>query len=260
MPEARDRISRHEDIFASYINRRRMLSSRNSESFVLQDVADEQATGTPVRWRDTPMVGTPGLIRVPFGRGSFGSPRFGGSSNFGRSSRLIRGRENMSPALGSGRARRVLPGRGSILPYWYPRKPLQDVTAVVKAFERRRGRLGEGEGLQTESPILQDRSVHNPSGSTSVAQLEQDFSMISPHPTIELKRCPPTIGKVPKILLNVTNQHYGDSPCLTPQEKLLNNIDTVEKVVMEELRKLKRTPSAKKAEREKKVRTLMSMR
>ncbi|KAL8480063.1 hypothetical protein ACS0TY_026845 [Phlomoides rotata] len=61
------------------------------------------------------------------------------------------------------------------------------------------------------------------------------------------------LGKVPKILLNVTNQHDGDSPCLTPQEKLLNNIDTVEKLVMEELRKLKRTPSAKKAEREKRI-------
>ncbi|KAL8463356.1 hypothetical protein ACS0TY_034134 [Phlomoides rotata] len=113
IPEARDRISRHGDIFASYINRRRIRSinggGTSSEFFVLQDDADEQATGTPFRWRDTPMVGTPGLIRVPFGRGSFGSPRFRGSSNFGRSSRLIRGRENMSPALGSGRARRVLP-------------------------------------------------------------------------------------------------------------------------------------------------------
>lgn len=84
--------------------------------------------------------------------------------------------------------------------------------------------------------------------------------MISPHPIIGLRRCPPTIGKVPKILLNITNQNDGDSSCLTPQKKLLNNIDTAEKVVMEELRKLKRTPSAKKAEREKRVRTLMSMR
>lgn len=84
--------------------------------------------------------------------------------------------------------------------------------------------------------------------------------MISPHPTIGFRRSPPTIGKVPKILLNITNQNDGDSHCLTPQKKLLNNIDTVEKVVMEELRKLKRTPSARKAEREKRVRTLMSMR
>ncbi|CAA0805898.1 Protein POLYCHOME [Striga hermonthica] len=68
------------------------------------------------------------------------------------------------------------------------------------------------------------------------------------------------VGEVPKMLLDIaTNQKDGDS-CKTPQKKLLENIDTVEKVVMEELRKLKRTPSAKKAEKEKRVRTLMSMR
>lgn len=52
----------------------------------------------------------------------------------------------------------------------------------------------------------------------------------------------------------------GDSDFLTLQKKLLNSIDVVEKVLLEELHKLKRTPTAKKAEREKKVRTLMSMR
>ncbi|KAI3471558.1 hypothetical protein Pfo_028208 [Paulownia fortunei] len=203
------------------------------------------------------MAGTPGPMGVASGRGSFGTPRIGHAANFGRSSALIIGRENLSPVVGSGRGR----GRASsILPAWYPRKPLRDITAVARAIERRRARWEEGEGLQTESPILQDRTVHYPSASTSVAQLEHDISMISPHPTIGIRRCPPTIGKVPKILLNITNQNDGDSACLTPQKKLLNNIDTVEKVVMEELRKLKRTPSAKKAEREKRVRTLMSMR
>lgn len=77
---------------------------------------------------------------------------------------------------------------------------------------------------------------------------------------IGIRRCPPTIGKVPKILLNITNQSDEDSACLTPQKKLLNNIETVERVVMEELHKLKRTPSAKKDERQKRVKTLMSMR
>lgn len=70
----------------------------------------------------------------------------------------------------------------------------------------------------------------------------------------------PDIGKVPKKLLNVSHQNDEDSACLTPQKKLLNNIEIVEKVVMEELRKLKRTPSAKKAKRERRVQTLMSMR
>ena len=65
---------------------------------------------------------------------------------------------------------------------------------------------------------------------------------------------------VPKILLDITNQNDGGSSGLTPQKKLLNSIDTVERVVSVELQKMKRTPAAKKAEREKKVKNLMSMR
>ena len=78
--------------------------------------------------------------------------------------------------------------------------------------------------------------------------------------TNEKRPCPPqSVRKVHKILLEVANQpDEGES--LTPQKKLLKSIDKVEKVVMEELQRLKSTPSAKKAEREKKVRTLMSMR
>jgi len=66
--------------------------------------------------------------------------------------------------------------------------------------------------------------------------------------------------KVPKIYLDISDLPEGESETLTPQKKLLNNIDQVQEAVLEELKKLKRTPSAKKAEREKRVRTLMSMR
>lgn len=114
-------------------------------------------------------------------------------------------------------------------------------------MERRRERGGDGEGLRTESPILHDQV------STPSARL----TMISPKPMFSNRHF---IGKVPKILLDITHQNRGDADRVTPQKKLLHSIDTVEKVVMEELRKLKRTPSAKKAEREKRVRTLMSMR
>lgn len=73
---------------------------------------------------------------------------------------------------------------------------------------------------------------------------------------------PPSLLKVSKIIQSVaTKPSNGDSEeCLTPQKKLLAEIGTVEKLVMEELDKLKKTPSAKKAEREKKVHTLLSMR
>ena len=84
--------------------------------------------------------------------------------------------------------------------------------------------------------------------------------MVSPSLAVGVKPRTPAVGKVPKILLGIANQNAGESEFLTPQKKLLNSIDTVEKVVMEELQKLKRTPSAKKAEREKRIRTLMSMR
>ena len=130
----------------------------------------------------------------------------------------------------------------------------------AQAIERRRARREEGEGLETESPLLQDQIVHDPSVSTSVAQLEQDPSVTSPLSKAGIRCCPPTVGKVPKILLDVTNQSEGGSTSLTPQKKLLNNIEVVERVVMEELHKLKSTPSAKKAERQKRVRSLMSMR
>lgn len=142
--------------------------------------------------------------------------------------------------------------------------------------------MREDQASQLESPSSIDRISNDQSLSTSDAELEHDISMVSPFPTVgdrhrnasfigkSLKTPFPTVGKqhcsgvsvgkVPKILLDITNQNAGDSEFLTPQKKLLNSIDTVEKVVMDELQKLKRTPTARKAEREKKVRTLMSMR
>jgi len=129
-----------------------------------------------------------------------------------------------------------------------------------QAIERRRERLGGSDGLEIRSPMPQVRMNHDSSEATPVAHLEHSNRIMSPKPTAAVKGCSSTIGKVPKILQHITNQASGDPDSLTPQKKLLNSIDTVEKVVMEELRKMKRTPSARKAEREKRVRTLMSMR
>ncbi|GJX53617.1 retrovirus-related pol polyprotein from transposon TNT 1-94 [Tanacetum coccineum] len=55
-------------------------------------------------------------------------------------------------------------------------------------------------------------------------------------------------------------RNSGDSEFLTPPKRLLNSIDIIETVVREELQNLKRTPIAKKAEREKRAKTLMSIR
>ncbi|KAL4304818.1 hypothetical protein AHAS_Ahas16G0016300 [Arachis hypogaea] len=157
--------------------------------------------------------------------------------------------------VGRGRGR----GRGSssrsVLPSWYPRTPLRDISSVVRAIERRRARLGEIDGQQTGNPFPADQLFPDPSVSSDNAQLSE----ITPKPASGVKLRTPS-GKVPKILLDIANQTEGEQSELTPQMKLLNSIDSVEKVVKEELQRLKRTPSAKKAEREKRVRTLMSMR
>ncbi|KAL6534609.1 negative regulation of ubiquitin-protein transferase activity [Orobanche gracilis] len=262
MPEARDRLSRQDDVVASYSRRRvstnggRSTGGVGSIIFVLEDGNEGGRTpGTPFRWVGAAMVGTPGRNGLPMADGDIGTP------GTGRRAAPIVGRENLSPAVRSGR-RRV---RGGVLPNWYPRRPLNDITAVVRAIERstERHRIGGhriGENQQTESPVLQDLIFHDPPVSTLDAQLEHDTSLISRFPTISKTRCPTTIGKVPNILLDITHQNNGDSDFLTPQKKLLKNIDTVEKVVMDELRKLKRTPIAKREERQKRVRTLMSMR
>ncbi|GFP97256.1 protein polychome [Phtheirospermum japonicum] len=250
MPQARDRLLRQDDVVAAY-HRRRVSRSRgrdvwrgSSVIFVLEDENEaSQVAGTPFRWRGAAMVGTPGRI----GLASDSTVR---SPRVGRRNSPIVGRENLSPAAGSGRGR----GRGSDLPNWYPRRPLHDITAVARAIKRSTERRRVSGSRQIEGPILQGPIID--------AQPEHDISLISPSPTIPSRRCcPPTIiGKVPKILRDITHRNDGDSGFLTPQKKLLNNIDMVEKVVMEELRKLERTPSAKREERRTRVRTLMSMR
>ncbi|KAG4123509.1 hypothetical protein ERO13_D11G331100v2 [Gossypium hirsutum] len=257
MAESRDRLGRAVDIAEVFARRR---------SGPLGILSDESMDllGSPVRQSVTRRsMGVVG-VTTSTGRGvglrrggSFGTPRIG----IRRSRNLYRstGRENVSVTpspLGRGRGR----GTASVLPSWYPRTPLRDITAVVRAIERRRARLGDGEGQIVETPILPHDETILGSNISSVAQLEHNFS--TPASTTRLKPCPPSVRNVSKILLNVTNQKPEESSeeLLTPQKNLLNSIDTVEKAVMEELSKMKKTPSAKKAERQHKVRTLMSMR
>ncbi|KAL5545534.1 hypothetical protein UlMin_005221 [Ulmus minor] len=256
MPEARDRLARPVDL-AVVFARRRMVGTG-----VLIDEVDELFR-SPLR---QPATATPS-VRTPAG---FGATRGGGLRRGGFMTPRVGNRrgQNSIGALSAARyhtpARR-LRGRGrgqnSVLPSWYPRTPLADITAVVRAIERRRARLRGDEGLEIESPIPEDQRGLDPSVPSLDAPLEHDNSITTPAPSaVRIKPCPPSVIKVHKILHEVANQNTAESECLTPQKKLLNSIDTVEKVVMEELKKLKRTPSAKKAERENRVRTLMSMR
>ncbi|GMI65723.1 UV-B-INSENSITIVE 4, POLYCHOME [Hibiscus trionum] len=243
MSESRDRLVRTVDLAEVFARRRAgPLGILSGEAMEL--------LGSPVPRRPTGVAGATVLTARGggFRRGrSFGTPRFG--------VRRARNERENAPVTPSPLGR----GRGNMLPSWYPRAPLRDITAVARAIERRRAGLGDGEGLLVETPVPRNETILG-SNISSAAQLEHNFS--TPASTSRLKPRPTSIKSVSKILLNVTNKGSEESAeeLLTPQKKLLNSIDTVEKAVMEELQKMKRTPSAKKAERQHKVRTLMSMR
>ncbi|KAI4300730.1 hypothetical protein L6164_034071 [Bauhinia variegata] len=253
MPESRDRLSRPVDVAALFGCRQLGLIGvldDEVELHLFRSTPRRESTASTVALRATGFGTTrPGGVV----RGTVGTPR----AITGRD----RGRNLLgSPVLGaennaSGTARRGM-GRPSprVLPSWYPRTPLRDITTVVRATEDRRAPLGQIEGQQSGSPFPADLSV-----SLSGAQLGHSTSMASPNSNIAVKLRTPAGSKVPKIVLDFP-KHSEEDESLTPQKKLLDSIDMVEKVVKEKLQKLKRTPSAKKAEREKRVRTLMSMR
>ncbi|XP_010506038.1 PREDICTED: protein POLYCHOME [Camelina sativa] len=260
MPEARDRIERPVDYPAAFLNRR-------SNGILIDEPAatHHHLFGSPVQRVPSEatglgsigqgsLMGRDGLVR-----GNFGIRRTAGGGRRGQIQfRSPQGRENTSLGVTRrGRAR----ASTSVLPSWYPRTPLRDVSAVVRAIERRRARMGEGVGRDIETPTPQQLGVLDSLVPLSGAQLEHDYSMVTPGPSVGFKRpWPPSTAKVHQILLDITRENTGEEDALTPQKKLLNSIDKVEKVVMEEIQKMKSTPSAKRAEREKRVRTLMSMR
>ncbi|KAF8403862.1 hypothetical protein HHK36_011968 [Tetracentron sinense] len=251
MPEPRDRLSRPSST-ASILGPRRSVVG-------LGILVDEPDRGSPFQWGTTSMTASRGVSLRGFGMGRAGysNPRLrNGRRRIVYGSPSV-GQENYTAATGPR-------GRGSTarspLPSWYPRTPLRDITAIVRAIERRRARLREAEGHQIANPAPQEQDVLDRALPISSAPLEHNISMISPNPMDATKPRAPPVGNVPKILLGINSQTVGEADFLTPQKKLLNTIDQVEKVVMEELQRIKKTPSAKKVDREKKVRTLMSMR
>ncbi|KAF3580164.1 hypothetical protein DY000_02028520 [Brassica cretica] len=225
MPEARDRRERPVDYPAAFLNRR-------SHGILLDE---PPAHLNPFQSPVQRLPPSESMGRGGFARGNLGVRRRG---------------------LGVARRGRAR-ASASVLPSWYPRTPLRDVSSVVRAIERRRARMGDVETPTPQQLGVLDDSLAPVSG-------ERNYSMVTPGPSVGFKRpCPPSTAKVHQILLDITRQSSAEEEeeeALTPQKKLLNSIDKVEKVVMEEIQKMKSTPSAKRAEREKRVRTLMSMR
>lgn len=129
MSEARDRLERqvdHAEVFAR----------RRSEGILDEQEMNSHLIGTPIaRATTTPTSQQRPTNPGPGGGGSnprrtFGSPISGG---IGRNRFLYRSpvfnRENT--AASSSRRNRSR-GRNSVLPIWYPRTPLRDITAVVR--------------------------------------------------------------------------------------------------------------------------------
>ncbi|KAG5083442.1 hypothetical protein JHK82_053610 [Glycine max] len=168
---------------------------------------------------------------------------------FGRGRARASPRSQNIPPSTARRGRGRVPLR-SVLPAWFPRTPLRDITAVVQAIERRSARLGEVEGQRIgNTDPASDRLVSEPSEPASASA---SASAVKSPKSVGVKLRTPFGSKVPKIFLDISElPEHDESEALTPQKKLLDNIDQVEEAVREELNKLKRTPSAKKTEREK---------
>lgn len=165
---------------------------------------------------------------------------------------LLIGQENRTPRMiarrsGGGR------GRGSRLPIWYPRTPLRDITAIVRAIERRTAELNQ----TSEAPQEENNAQ---AVAASSAEAEQEIGSQTPLPTISVKPLPSPATKEWKITPRISDNNELSSDFVTPQKRLLNSIEKVREVWLEDQKKLEKTPAAKRAEREKKVRTLMSMR
>ena len=171
------------------------------------------------------------------------------------------GSESTPPTTARRGRGRVTASR-SVLPSYYPRTPLQDITAIIRAIERRRERQGTEEIKQTGTLVHANQLniFCDPSSFSAASGYSSRAHKKSPKSCIRLKT--PRGSKVPKIIIDIAKlpTEAGESELLTPQKKLLPSIDIIEHEMKQELMKLKRTPTTKKEEQQKRVRTLMSMR
>lgn len=210
---------------------------------------------------DEPGLRWSGLSGNPTGSGSNGRSVEAQRAGFGHRRNFQRfppvGRENRTPVRHGGTAIRGR-GAGSVLPHWHPRTPLRDITGIVRAIERRR------EEVQVDQATERPPEVATNAPSGFDPQLEHlEVGASTPLPTLLMKPqlSPTTQAMKFKIVDRITlNEKWEDADFMTPEKKLLDSIEKVREVWLKEQRKFERTPAAKKAEREKKVRVLLSMR
>lgn len=252
MPVSRDRLSRPIDISTLLPSARQRVNLVVDEPGLrtvglgLSPVRTESQSSDLLSFQASRRATATGPGRVGYGHGR-------------NSQGTIVGRENITPITARrGRGGVRLRNRNSVLPSWYPRTPLRDITAVARAVERRRARLNDGEGTQA----TEQQTDNNPSTS---ALAEDNISLKTPGPaTVRSKPKFFSSSKVWRIVSQIADEKDSGSESLTPQRKLLNSIDKVRDAWMEDQQKLQNMPGVKKAamkaERERKMRTLRTMR
>ena len=136
MPESRDRLSRPVDVAAILFAPRRY----NGGILIDEPERDPNLFGTPIRPQRTAAATTTTTTTTPVARtpAGFEVARGGGGGGLGRGSfrtpRTGNLRRENTPIGTARRGRRG--GRNSILPSWYPRTPLRDITAIVRVSNR----------------------------------------------------------------------------------------------------------------------------
>ena len=124
MPESRDRLVRPVDHAAIFARRR----TPGTGILIDDPEVGPSLFGSPAPVRQVATPATRG--RFIGGRGGFGTPRHVRIRNLYRTP--ASGQENnpRTAQRSSGRGR----PRSSVLPSWYPRTPLRDITAVVRVI------------------------------------------------------------------------------------------------------------------------------
>ncbi|XP_020592793.1 protein POLYCHOME-like [Phalaenopsis equestris] len=148
------------------------------------------------------------------------------------------------------------PGR-SPLPDWYPRTPLRDITAIVKAYEKKRLRIQAAQASAASSSAAPDIQISNP-------QPQESTPPPASHPstTLPLEAYPTTMIK-PHLQADETPQtpapttdHAYDGQTPATESPLLNSIEQIERAVKRNMARMKK-PENKRVTQ---LRNLMSMR
>ncbi|WZZ71634.1 hypothetical protein YC2023_083004 [Brassica napus] len=143
----------------------------------------------------------------------------------------------------------------SLLPSWWPRGNLSDITHIMRRISRK----GKPEALAVETSTT--GVLQTPVAS---ALAEHSSVMVTPAPAVGLKRSgPASTASLRKRVRDYINKEIAageeeGAGFITPQKMLLNSIEMVEKLVTSELHRMQST--REREERETVVKHLVSLK